>query len=190
VVEGRRGEYVFDFRKLENTQRYQVRELTRMQALSRYYSNLGAEAIRGGDPMGAYRHLMISIQLDTKSANAWNNLGVVLRHLGYTAKAGAAYCMAFEQDNTFRAPLENMALLLFLDERFGDAALVYGQVYPAGSNPYLWVERAVEAAPGEDVDVYLKRAERLLPGSERVEGTLVTLRRQIGTRKTTRNVLK
>ena len=89
-----------------------ARALDDLAAVGLYYSNLGAEKLRGGDLAGAIELLKTSVALAPDNSGARVNLGVALRRQGDSVGAEAQYRAALEADPQASSAYQNLASLL------------------------------------------------------------------------------
>ncbi len=79
---------------------YQLAEpITDLEALALYYSNRGAELLRGGEVAAAAESLEVAVTLVPELAQGWVNLGVVRRRLGNLPGAEEAYVRAIDLEH-------------------------------------------------------------------------------------------
>lgn len=64
------------------------------RALAHYYSNIGTEYLRKGDPLEALRHFRKAFASDDEFAPVWSNLGALYSQAGHFEYAEAAYIRA------------------------------------------------------------------------------------------------
>ncbi|MCB1055689.1 MAG: tetratricopeptide repeat protein [Acidobacteria bacterium] len=102
---------VLDFSDRTDIVYRNVRKISDLRAIALFYSNRGAERIRRHDPEAALPWLETATRLDPHLADGWVNLGVVLRRLGDTEGAEAAYRRALEEDPHKAAAYHNLAAL-------------------------------------------------------------------------------
>jgi tetratricopeptide (TPR) repeat protein len=67
----------------------------------------------------------LKVELDTKNAHVWNELGNVYFNTGAFEEAIAAYGKAIELDDWFAWPYSNLALVYVQKEKYAEAILLY-----------------------------------------------------------------
>lgn len=82
------------------------------RAVALYYSNRGAESLRGGRVVEALTWLRKAVEIDPDFGGGWVNLGVALRRAGDGPGAEAAYRRALEADPQTASAYSNLASLL------------------------------------------------------------------------------
>ena len=136
-----------------------------LTALTLFYSNRGAEALRDGDARRAVRWLEVAVRLDETEASAWTNLGVARRRLGDLPAAEAAYRRAIELDRGHLAAYVNLARLLELRGLTDGAREIVRLLdQDDNRNPYAYLELGdASLAEGRQDDArrYYRRAVRL-----------------------------
>lgn len=98
-----------------------LQKLEDRRALAMYYSNRGAEEMRHGRLEQAVDWLRTAVTLDGALAEAWVNYGVALRRLGDPVAAEEAYRKALEVEPQTISAYQNLATLMRLQARFGEA---------------------------------------------------------------------
>ena len=141
---------------------YEISDLT---AMALFYSNRGAEALRGGDPGEAVRWLEVAVRLDESEASAWTNLGVARRRLGELDRAETVYRRAIDIDPEHLAAYLNLSSVLRLRGE-PDAAREIMRLLDRGDNrnPYAYLalgDASLEEDRVDDAKRYYRRAVRL-----------------------------
>lgn len=140
-------------------------EIPDLTAMSLFYSNRGAEALRDGDPSEAVRWLEVAVRLDEREASAWTNLGVARRRLGELDAAEAVYRRAIELDPAHLAAYMNLSGVLRLRGE-SEAAREIVRLLDRGDNrnPYAYLvlgDASLEEGRLDDARRYYRRAVRL-----------------------------
>jgi Flp pilus assembly protein TadD len=112
---------ILEFTPIAKPSYRQLHRISDQTAIALYYSNRGAELLRGGGDREALAWLRKAIVLDPELARAWINYGVALRRTGDPAGAEAAYRKALEDDPASVAAYQNLAALLFVAGRTREA---------------------------------------------------------------------
>ena len=113
---------ILEFTPIAKPSYRQLHRISDQTAIALYYSNRGAELLRGGSDREALVWLQKAVALDPELARAWINYGVALRRTGNPAGAEAAYRKALEDDPAAVAAYQNLAALLFVAGRGREAA--------------------------------------------------------------------
>lgn len=113
---------MYDFSEHGMQEQASVRRISDLTALSMFHSNRGAEELQRGNEEAALQWLRTAVQLDPTLANAWVNLGVVLRRRGETEHAELAYTTALEVDPRAMSAYQNLVSMLRLQGREDEAA--------------------------------------------------------------------
>lgn len=87
----------------------QYRILTDVQALARYYNNLGYDELRAGNNDAAAEHFAAAVALDDAFAPAHNNLALVLNRRGDHVAAERHLQAALQHDPLYSAAMINLA---------------------------------------------------------------------------------
>lgn len=82
-----------------------------VEALGRYYSNLGVEYIINGNPTLALPYLRTAISIYPTLADGWNNLAAAQRRLGNDDLAEFSYLRAVQLDDKHYTAMSNLARL-------------------------------------------------------------------------------
>jgi Flp pilus assembly protein TadD len=167
----------FNIRPYEAGQRR--RRISDAQALSLFYTNLGAEALLREEYAAALAHFREAARMHSDIADVWVNLGVLYSRHGLHAHAEAAYLRALEVDADEPSATGNLALVY---EALGEAALAAEYRDRVQSyrerNPYYHYAKAAHAYEQrqfEDALASLRKALRL----KRDEHEFHTLRGEI-----------
>ena len=112
---------ILEFTPIATPSYRQLHRISDETAIALYYSNRGAELLRGGDDREALVWLRQAVVIDAELARAWINYGVALRRTGDPAGAEAAYRKALEDDPGSVAAYQNLAALLFVAGRGREA---------------------------------------------------------------------
>jgi Flp pilus assembly protein TadD len=161
------GETVVDFNIRPYRSDHRTRHVSDSYALGLFYTNLGAEAMLGGDYYAALVYLREAAGVHADIPGIWVNLGVLYaRHRKY-GQAEAAYLRALEINDDEPSALANLALVY---EALGEADLATEyreriQNYRE-RNPYYHFAQATNAHEKkqfEDALTSLRKAVRLKP---------------------------
>jgi tetratricopeptide (TPR) repeat protein len=112
---------ILEFTPIATPSYRQIHRISDQTAIALYYSNRGAELLRGGSDREALGWLQKAVALDPELARGWINYGVALRRTGNPAGAEAAYRKALEDDPASVAAYQNLAALLFVAGRAREA---------------------------------------------------------------------
>ncbi|HXO26308.1 MAG TPA: tetratricopeptide repeat protein [Thermoanaerobaculia bacterium] len=112
---------ILEFTPIATPSYRQIHRISDQTAVALYYSNRGAELLRGGSDGEALGWLQKAVALDPELARGWINYGVALRRTGNAAGAEAAYRKALEDDPSSVAAYQNLAALLFVGGRAREA---------------------------------------------------------------------
>jgi tetratricopeptide (TPR) repeat protein len=155
--EGVRG-WAVEFGPQRRLDTSQVHRIDDRRALALHYANLGAIALRNGDPDAALADLATAVAVDPGSGAVWVNLGVALRRRGDTAGAEASYRRAIHEDDNLMPGYANLYALLRLTGRKAEtAALVAEIIRMPNRDPWLLLAMGDECMTARD----LAAAERL-----------------------------
>jgi Flp pilus assembly protein TadD len=103
---------ILDFSAAPAAPYRKVRVISDLTAVSLFYSNRGAEALRAGQNEAALDWLRKAVAIDPGLGRAWTNYGVALRRAGDLKKAEEAYRKALEVEPTAISAYQNLAALL------------------------------------------------------------------------------
>lgn len=157
---------VYDFSEhqpIENSDRRFVKKISDLTAISMFYSNRGAEALRAGLVDASVKWVRAAVLIDPKLANAWVNLGVTQRRQGDLAGAEESYRKAIGMDAGLFSAYNNLATLLRQQGREAEAK-AYEQELLKGpnTNPYTYLSLGDislrSGRYGEAEDFYRKAA--------------------------------
>lgn len=155
--EGLRG-WAVEFgpeRRLDTSQVYRIDD---RRALALHYANLGATALRNGDPAAALADLATAVAVDPRAGAAWVNLGVALRRRGDPAAAEASYRRAILEDDDLMPGYANLYALLRNTGRTAETAALVAQILRLPNrDPWLLLAMGDECMSVRD----LAGAERL-----------------------------
>lgn len=112
---------IYDFSEHGMQDHASVRRISDLTALAMFHSNRGAEELQRGNEDDALKWMRTAIQLDPTLANAWVNIGVVLRRRGEEENAELAYRTALEVDPRALSAYQNLVSLLRFQEREAEA---------------------------------------------------------------------
>ncbi len=167
VRTGRGDETVVDFNIRPYASDQRSRRVSDSYALGLFYTNLGAEAILGGDYYAALVYLREAAGVYPDIAGIWVNLGVVYARHGKYEHAEAAYLRALEVEHDEPSALTNLALVYTAlgETELADEYRARVQGYRE-RNPYYHfalATRAYEAQHFADALVQVRKALRLKP---------------------------
>jgi Flp pilus assembly protein TadD len=103
---------ILDFSAAPAAQYRKVHAISDLTAVALFYSNRGAEALRGGSNDQAMDWLKKAVAIDPELGRSWINYGVALRRAGDLKGAEAAYRKALEVEPTAVSAYQNLAGLL------------------------------------------------------------------------------
>lgn len=127
------------------TERF-IRNLTREQFISMYYSNLAADAVAGEDLSRAYWLLRTALEFAPQSTSAVNMMAVVYRRAGDVQKAEEIYRYGIEHLPDKVSLLRNYRLLLEHQGREAEALEMAARLQQLGDpNPFDWIHAAQQA---------------------------------------------
>lgn len=128
------------------------RVLTDVQALARYYNNLGYEELHAERYDAAEDRFRTSMALDPGFAAAYNNLGVALMRQERYDEARAAFDEAMVRDPVYSSPLANAALMYERLDRPELAAEMRARAGPLKLRDPLWrLQQGKDAARAGDL---------------------------------------
>lgn len=131
---------VLEFARAASTGYRRVHPISDLTAIALFYSNRGAELLRGGRQAEALGWLRDAVILDPELARAWVNLGVARRRNGDLAGAEAAYRKSLELDPGASAAYRNLAALLRYRGQTREADELVGLMSRLDSrNPYNYL---------------------------------------------------
>ncbi len=131
---------LLDFQAGEDPSYKQVRPVSDLDALARYYSNRGAELVREGKAREAKGWLETAVRIAPSLPASWVNLGVARRRIGDLPGAEAAYRTALETDPATLSAYQNLAALLRLRGQEEEAIRLLAATEKAGNrNPYSYL---------------------------------------------------
>jgi tetratricopeptide (TPR) repeat protein len=145
---------------------YQLADpITDLEALALYYSNRGAELLRGGEVAAAAESLEIAVTLVPELAQAWVNLGVVRRRLGDLPGAEEAYVRAIDLEHGNLPAYHNLMTLQRLQGRKNAAAETIALLDRRHNrNPFTYLnlgDLSLEEGRLEESERFYRRALRL-----------------------------
>lgn len=141
------------------------RPVSDREAVALYYSNRGTELLRANQPELALDWMRTAVQVDPQLADAWVNLGVILRRLQRLDDAEAAYRKALALDGNQISAYYNLSILFRL-RGDDDAAKTMIQVVDQRSNrnPYTFLalgDLSLDHGDLDDAFQYYRRALKL-----------------------------
>src|SRR5579862_1476117 len=184
---------ILEFTPLSAPSYRQIHRISDQTAVALYYSNRGAELLRGGSDGEALGWLQKAVALDPELARAWINYGVALRRTGNAAGAEAAYRKALEDDPASVAAYQNLAALLFVAGRGREAGELMALSGKLDSrNPFNYLALGdVSLGQGriEEARRYYRRAQHLEGASADADAALGQLALATGDRREARRWL-
>ncbi len=142
-----------------------ARPMSDLAALGLFYSNRGAEALRGGDAAEAERWLEVAVRLDPEAAAAWTNLGVARRRLGQLERAEQAYRRALGADADHLAAYMNLVTVRRLQGEDRAAVEILRLLDRSDNrNPFTYLalgDTSLEEGRLDDARRFFRRALRL-----------------------------
>ena len=100
-----------DFDPQQDMQYFKVRELTKSQMLSYFYTNKAADFLLTSQPSRAYAYFKAAIRQDGGNESAWMNLGVLFSQEGLYNEAKQYYQYALILKPGYPSARENLAIL-------------------------------------------------------------------------------
>ncbi|HEV8631699.1 MAG TPA: tetratricopeptide repeat protein [Thermoanaerobaculia bacterium] len=128
-----------------------VVKIADQRALALHYTNLGAEALRQGDPTSALAALATAVEVDPSAGPAWVNLGVTLRRRGDSIGAEAAYRRAMATEPNLLPPYANLYALLRVSGRAKESAALLAEIAQRPNrDPWLLLAMGDECLAARD----------------------------------------
>lgn len=155
--------YTLDF--LPNLRRNQdtAATVSDEHALAIYYNNLAAEAIIDRRHDDAMFNLMNALELEPKSADTWNNMGILQRRLQRLDLAEASFKQAFTFDRYNHAAVSNLSNLFRATDRKKKAKQLVERVSKHRErNPYYRYANAKMAYTNQEYSLALKEVEQAI----------------------------
>lgn len=184
---------VLEFTPIAKPNYRQLHRISDKTAIALYYSNRGAELLRGGGDAAALVWLQKAVVLDPELARAWINYGVAMRRTGDAAGAEAAYRKALEDDPAAVAAYQNLAALLFVAGRAREASELMALSGKLDSrNPFNYLSLGdVSLRQGriEEARGFYRKAQRLEGAAADADAALGQLALAAGDRREARRWL-
>jgi len=131
---------ILEFTVGESPDYHVLAEISDLAAIAKFYSNRGANALRGGRLGEAEDWLRQAVVIDPETPEGWINYGVVLRRSGRLEEAEKAYRRALEVDAAALSAYQNLAALLRLRGKDEEAAELLALVDRRGNrNPFSYL---------------------------------------------------
>lgn len=185
---------VLEFRLGPSLDYQRALRISDLTAISLYYSNLGAQALRAGEPPKALVLLETAAKLDPKLSQAWTNLGVARRRMGDPEGAEAAYFHALEIDPRNPSVYQNLAVLAQTREGQKEALELLSRVDQLDSqNPYSYLslgDLAATLGNGAEASRFYREAVRRAPRDAEVIAALGLWQVRAGELRAARRLLK
>ena len=161
---------VLEFTIFPATEYRRFHPLSDLSAVALFYSNRGAELLLDGERERALEWLETAVRIDEELADAWNNLGVVLRRVDRLDEAEVAYRRALEEDPESTSALQNLsALLLQVEGREDEGRRLLALTdREENRNPFNYLalgDLSIERGRLDDAERYYRRALALAPDS-------------------------
>ena len=151
-IEGR-GEQVVDFNMADFRAAYPRRLISDDRAKAHYYSNVGVEQMRAGEPLLALLNFRKAIGAEPGFTPAWINLGALYQQKGHGAWAEAAWSHALDLDPEELVALSNLERLYRGEGEAVAADALRGRLERyRQQNPYYRFQLAEAAFAGADYD--------------------------------------
>jgi tetratricopeptide (TPR) repeat protein len=184
---------ILEFTPIAKPNYHLLHRIADKTAIALYYSNRGAELLRGGDDAAALVWLQKAVVLDPELARAWINYGVAMRRTGDAAGAEAAYRKALEDDPAAVAAYQNLAALLFVAGRAREASELMALSSKLDSrNPFNYLALGdVSLGQGriEEARGFYRKAQRLEGAAADADAALGQLALAAGDRREARRWL-
>lgn len=184
---------ILEFTPIATPSYRQLHRISDETAIALYYSNRGAELLRGGSDGEALGWLQKAVVIDPELARAWINYGVALRRTGNAAGAEAAYRKALEDDPSSVAAYQNLAALLFVAGRAREAGELMALSGKLDSrNPFNYLALGdVSLGQGriDEARHYYRKAQRLEGAAADADAALGQLALATGDRREARRWL-
>jgi len=184
---------ILEFTPIAKPNYRQLHRISDKTAIALYYSNRGAELLRGGGDAAALVWLQKAVVLDPELARAWINYGVAMRRTGDAAGAEAAYRKALEHDPAAVAAYQNLAALLFVAGRSREASELMALSGKLDSrNPFNYLALGdVSLGQGriEEARGFYRKAQRLEGAAADADAALGQLALAAGDRREARRWL-
>jgi Flp pilus assembly protein TadD len=178
-----RGIATFDFNMSSETELVGLTIIDDVEASAMFHNNLGATALREGNPSGGLKHFGLTTRLWPEWGVGWVNLGVTLAHLGNAHGALGAYNRALEMDPGNSSALNNMAHVYQMLGREAEARTARRAAARTTENPFTLVSMADSEMIRGNLDeaaAFLKRAKRWYSSEPEVFDGLARLARRRG----------
>ncbi|MEM6796540.1 MAG: tetratricopeptide repeat protein [Acidobacteriota bacterium] len=162
---------VFDFSQYPEApdQRF-AKRISDLTAIAMFHSNRGAEALQKDLREEAAAWLRVAVEVDPTLVQAWVNLGVAERRLGFHEAAEAAYLRALEINPRTPSAVQNLASLLRVLDRVQEAESYEAALAEASTqNPYTFLnlgDISLEGGRYEDARRFYRRAVSLSRNAE------------------------
>ncbi len=149
----------------------QYRALTDLQALARFYNNLGFVALRERRNERALDSFRLALELDPEYAAAHNNAAIALLRLGYQPKAMEHLLLALRHDPNYAAAMMNLAGILERDGRLEYAKSLRSMAASVRVRDPLWrvlqgqeaLARGDAKAAAQNFEAAVRLDRRMLP---------------------------
>ncbi len=185
---------MYDFSEHGMQEQASVRRISDLTALAMFHSNRGAEELQKGHEEAALQWLRLAVQLDPTLANAWVNLGVVLRRRGETQHAELAYTTAMEVDPRAMSAYQNMSSLLHWQGREEEAAAFERVLRKSPNrNPFTYMslgDLSHSYGKLEEARRFYRRATQLSPENAAAHAALGQVAFELGNLRLARKMLR
>ncbi|RZA05699.1 MAG: hypothetical protein EOO68_06125, partial [Moraxellaceae bacterium] len=146
----------------EESAKFKSAQMSDIEALARYYNNLGVEAMVRDEWNTAYDYLQASLAQNEKYADAWVNLGVWYKSQQNLLEAEKAYLSAVEINDKNTSALSNLFVLYQSQGRETLAKEAADKLHKHRlQNPYYLASLAERALQQKDYETsirFLKKA--------------------------------
>jgi len=184
---------ILEFTPLGTASYRQLHRVSDLTAIALFYSNRGAELLRGGKEQEALSWLTKAVAIDPELSRGWINYGVALRRTGDAAGAEKAYRKALEDDPSSVAAYQNLAAVLFASGRSREADELLALSGKLDSrNPFNYLslgDVAMRNGRTEEARGFYHKAERLEGAAAESEAALGQLALATGDKRAARRWL-
>lgn len=160
----RQKEQIIDFsRNQETTLELEATRISDKQAFAQYFNNIAIEHLQARRYEQSFLYVRKALDLDSRSAFIWSNLGVILSRVAAMDQAGAALHHAIELNPSERTALANLVAMYKGqgDKERADYYAAKMERYRL-QNPYFLLKKARSAYAAADFASTLKILRRAI----------------------------